>query len=392
MKNCYKNYSESVKHVLAKNVKLMNSAKYCEIYKCLGIFLRVLTFFMVLSCCLIFLPKNFAIGAFTSDIVSVTPSEAAVKVSPDQVVEIVFTDRPKGDLERLFTIEPEIEGEVEIEDNIFRFIPSENYDYGVEYTVKFSSYPKCLAYIGNSADCSGENIYWSSKFRVEAHRIERIGTSVQGRNIYVDLFGSGDQQIFFVSALHGSEPVTIDIMEKWISHLDDNQEIIPEDKTLAIVKRANPDGIVYGTRWNARHVDLNRNWPTADWQPHSWWGSYYCTWCGGAYRASEPETRALLNMYRNRGADAIFAYHAAGDLVVPGETSHNQSVNWALDYANLSGIAYGSGGWTAYPITGDMNVWAVEELDIPSVLIENPSATNDYFEDHLPALLNVLQY
>jgi protein MpaA len=326
------------------------------------------------------------------DVISMTPSDGALKVNRSAAVEFELDKTiAQRDLKQFFSIEPHVNGNIEIEDNIFRFVPSEKYKYGVEYTVEFSHPKKCLVDT-HEDNCTGKHVYWNSSFRAEAHRRILVGYSEEGRGIYADVYGSGNDNYFYVSALHGSEPITITIAQKWSQYLDSNQDIIPEDKTLVIVAKANPDGVVHGIRWNANHVDLNRNWPTDDWQPHSWWGSYYCIWCGGAYPASEKETQVLRDLMLQRGADALFSYHAAGDIVVAGDRDHAKSVEWSQDYANLSGIAYGSGGWTAYPITGDMNVWAVEDLNIPSVLVENPSGVNDYFSNHLLALLNTLEY
>jgi protein MpaA len=327
--------------------------------------------------------------SFDFDVASVSPTDGEVKVGLRSPVEIEFATIPKRGTEGFFDIEPDISGYLEMDGNILRFQPLEDYEYGVDYTVMLVTRTKCLAYVGNSADCTDE-IHWSSSFRAEAHRRVVVGRSVEGRNIYADMYGSGDNAIFFVSALHGSEPVTINITDKWSDYLDNNQQIIPPDKTIGIISVANPDGVRYGIRWNARHVDLNRNWPTNDWQPHTWWGTYYCEWCGGPYAASEPETRYIRWFLKKHGADGLISYHAAGDVIVAGDDEHTESIQWCTEYSTLSGIPFESGGWSAYPVTGDMNVWAVEELDIPSVLVENPSSTNDYFGSHLPALLGVL--
>jgi hypothetical protein len=337
------------------------------------------------------LPIKTQAQTFNFTVNNVSPAAGELKVNRDSVVEVEFSNPVRENIAELFKIEPHIEGEVELTDNILTFTPSTHYEYGVEYTIKLSSYPRCLADLNNGADCSGERVHWSSNFRAESHRRITIGRSVEGRSIYADLYGSGEELVVFVSALHGSESVTVNIADKWKQYLDNHQDDIPESKTMAVISRANPDGLAYGIRWNANHVDLNRNWSTSDWQPHSWWGSYQCIWCGGAYPASEPETRALRDFMTASDADGLITYHSAGDIVVAGSTSHSESVDWSLDYANMSGITYGSGGWTAYPITGDMNVWAVEALDIPSVLVENPTNTHDYFEDHLPALLSILE-
>ncbi|MDA0350855.1 MAG: M14 family zinc carboxypeptidase [Chloroflexi bacterium] len=94
----------------------------------------------------------------------------------------------------------------------------------------------------------------------------RIGTSVQGRPIEVACLGSGDQTVIVVGGLHtGPEAHSSDLVLElarlaWAGALD-----IPGDAQLCLIPTLNPDGAARGTRTNARGVDLNRNWPSANW-------------------------------------------------------------------------------------------------------------------------------
>ncbi len=127
--------------------------------------------------------------------------------------------------------------------------------------------------------------------------VRTIGHSVKGRPIRAWRLGEpGRRRIVLVSTMHGNEPHTRQILET----LRDGRALRGVD--LWVIPTYNPDGLVRGTRRNARGVDLNRNFP------HKWAdldGSYE----SGPRPASEPETRAVMRFLQEIDPLRVISFH-----------------------------------------------------------------------------------
>jgi protein MpaA len=127
----------------------------------------------------------------------------------------------------------------------------------------------------------------------EGGRVEWVvlGFSVRERPIHGWYFNRGAGPITLVFAgIHGNEHTAVELGER----LRDRWVAGPrrlEGSCVLLIPAANPDGVLRGTRHNARGVDLNRNFP-ADWR-HIRKGDYTY---GGPRPLSEPESRALASL------------------------------------------------------------------------------------------------
>ena len=72
---------------------------------------------------------------------------------------------------------------------------------------------------------------------------------------------SGPCKLLIHAGIHGEEGETTVALSRALRALPERSP------SCAVVLAANPDGLVRGTRGNARGVDLNRNFPTKDWSP-----------------------------------------------------------------------------------------------------------------------------
>ena len=133
------------------------------------------------------------------------------------------------------------------------------------------------------------------------HESSTYGNSVDGVPLAIYL-PKQSAEVVILASIHGDEAETTVVVSEAL-------RCIPRGELCAaVILCGNPDGILRGTRGNARGVDLNRNFPLA-WRPLT--GLYY----SGPRALSEPESRiAYRLMLRLRPAVSIW-YHQHLDLV-----------------------------------------------------------------------------
>ena len=121
------------------------------------------------------------------------------------------------------------------------------------------------------------SLKWSARFR-----------STQGRPIEVTRIGDGPRHVVVLASLHGNETQSLSLVTSLAKHLAENPDELSGQSVL-IIRTPNPDALRAGTAYNARGVDLNRNFPSNNWKqlPQN---------RGGARVGSEVETRALVKM------------------------------------------------------------------------------------------------
>ena len=141
-------------------------------------------------------------------------------------------------------------------------------------------------------------------------RLETYGSSLLGAQL--SWFPpSADCKLLIVAGIHGEEPDTTVSLSRAIRSIEVT-EIAP---SIGLILTANPDGLQLGTRGNVNGVDLNRNFPTANWQADP----ATCRWHAdedlalpiltGDHGGSEPETAALIELIEMTGPARILALH-----------------------------------------------------------------------------------
>lgn len=137
-----------------------------------------------------------------------------------------------------------------------------------------------------------------------------LGRSVEGRELTVywnfpsvpasPASGSSSSLTLLIGGTHGDESATVPILENFIrAYLESGKVTGP----TAVISLLNPDGFARTTRYNARGVDLNRNFPH-NWNPESEEPS-------GIAPLSEPEARCLYDFIVTHRPRKIVSLHWA---------------------------------------------------------------------------------
>lgn len=278
--------------------------------------------------------------------------------------------------------------------------------------------------------------------------LDTIGQSVEGRVILALKIGSAldaptRPNVLFVGVHHAREWISAEMALRLAGYLADSSDAraLLSDRDIWIVPVLNPDGYQYTFdtdrlwRKNRRPnpdgsfgVDLNRNYP-------QFWGyddtGSSPTPASETYRgpapASEPETRALMQLVTSHPMDAAVSYHSYGDLLLypygfeagrlppdaPGFTALAGTPLHPALVDHLSGAtrtAYHPGpGWQLYQVNGDFTGWAYRRTRTLAFTVEltagcciggesydfefpdDSAAIDRVFEDNLPFALAVIE-
>ena len=194
----------------------------------------------------------------------------------------------------------------------------------------------------------------------------------------------GACRILLFAGIHGEEPETTFALSRALRQLS---ELPPH---CAVVLAANPDGLIRGTRGNARGVDLNRNFPTRDWRPDP--VAHRSTMddpqdvllIPGSHAGSEPETQALIRLIGELNPKTAVALHAP--LACIDDASQGPLARWLAERTGLPLVKH-----VGYPTPGSFGTWGAEQ-GLEVITYEFPLATTDQLvRKHVPVLAELLQ-
>ncbi len=193
----------------------------------------------------------------------------------------------------------------------------------------------------------------------------------------------GRCRLLLFAAIHGDEGETTTALSHALRQLD------APSPHCAVVLTANPDGLIRGTRANARGVELNRNFPTRDWRPDpvlhraTLDSPRDVALSPGNEPGSEPETKALIGLIEELEPHAVVALHAP--LACIDDPNDSDLGRWLAERTGLPLVPD-----VGYPTPGSFGTWAAEK-GLPVVTYEFGLTTpDDATHKHVPVLVELL--
>ena len=202
--------------------------------------------------------------------------------------------------------------------------------------------------------------------------------SVLGQALRWRVFGTGARTALFLGAIHGSEPMSHRLMERFQDELALHPELLRGCRVV-VASPVNPDGLRRGSRHNARAIDLNRNFPASNFGP----GRAN----GGQQPLSEPESRFVHYLLETYRPQVVVSVHA------PLHCVNYDGPAAALAAAMARHNRYPVKASIGYPTPGSLGTFVGIDRGIPIVTLELPRGEREdgYFSDNRAALLEVLR-
>ena len=164
------------------------------------------------------------------------------------------------------------------------------------------------------------------------------------------LNNSGLKKILIVGVFHGDEPQGEYFINEYLKMQKNNIK-----NSLYFIPRLNENNL----RTNKNGVDLNRNFPTKNWQK-----SKRDDYFGGDIPASEYETQFLVDLIEKNNFDAIITIHAPYKIINYDGPAQKlaEKISQILGYPVESDIGY--------PTPGSFGTYCGIERNIPTITIE----------------------
>ena len=185
--------------------------------------------------------------------------------------------------------------------------------------------------------------------------------STCGNEIFCYIYNSykaNALKILFLGVTHGEEPQGKFLIEKFIEEIKKQQ--IKFDNNLYFIPCLNPDGMAKKQRGNANNVDLNRNFPTENYEITTFDDGTTSGICAN----SEKETQFLSGIIEKYHFDVILSFHAPFEIV----NYDGPAEKIAAEISKITG--YPPQADIGYPTQGSFGTFCGVERNIPIITLE----------------------
>ncbi len=195
---------------------------------------------------------------------------------------------------------------------------------------------------------------------------------------------SGPDSGLIIAGTHGDENAAMVVLSCAL------RSLVPGLRRHHVILAVNPDGTQLGLRANANGVDLNRNFPSANWQDKSTvyrWNSQAesrdVELSPGNAPGSEPETQALCQLIHKIKPAWIVSFHDPLGCIEDPDKS--ELGNWLAGAFHLPLVNH-----VGYATPGSFGSWC-KELNLPCITAEFPPISADEAsERYLDAMVALL--
>lgn len=157
--------------------------------------------------------------------------------------------------------------------------------------------------------------------------------------------------VLVIGCFHGDEPQGKYLINEYLKEHFDTK--------LAFIPCLNEYGVEHNQRVNSNGVDLNRNFPTKNWEL-----TEKNEFFGGIAPASEKETNFIIEVIEKFKPKLILTLHAPFKIVnYDGDAKEvSEKISEIIGYPTEASIGY--------PTPGSFGTWAGIEKKIPTVTLE----------------------
>ncbi|WP_033746963.1 murein tripeptide amidase MpaA [Pantoea sp. NGS-ED-1003] len=216
---------------------------------------------------------------------------------------------------------------------------------------------------------------------------QRYGDSVLGAPLLWFPAPAADSDSGLILAgTHGDENAAVATLSAAMRTLPDRL------RRHHVVLAVNPDGCQLGLRANAHGVDLNRNFPAANWQS----GETVYRWNSAAEArdvllstgerpGSEPETQALCELIHGLKPRWVVSWHEP--LACIDDPRSSELGHWLAQQTALPLV-----GSVGYDTPGSFGSWC-NDLGLPCITAEMPAiSVDEATERYLESMISLLRW